>query len=117
MFSDVDVLVPRDRLADVEAALMLAGWASTNPSEYDQHYYRRWMHELPPLQHIRRQTVLDVHHAILPTRHACDRRPRSSSTPPASFRATTDLRPRPGRSGAAQHGASVPQRGMEPWAS
>jgi Uncharacterised nucleotidyltransferase len=65
-FSDVDVLVPRDRLADVEAALMLAGWASTNPSEYDQQYYRRWMHELPPLQHIRRQTVLDVHHAILP---------------------------------------------------
>jgi hypothetical protein len=66
MFSDVDVLVPRDRLADVEAALMLAGWATTNPSEYDQLYYRRWMHELPPLQHVRRQTVLDVHHAILP---------------------------------------------------
>jgi len=65
-FSDVDVLVQRDRLADVEAALMLAGWATTNPSEYDQRYYRRWMHELPPLQHIRRQTVLDVHHAILP---------------------------------------------------
>jgi hypothetical protein len=66
MFADVDVLVPRDRLADAEAALMLAGWATTNPSEYDQQYYRRWMHELPPLQHIRRQTVLDVHHAILP---------------------------------------------------
>jgi hypothetical protein len=65
-FADVDVLVPRDRLADVEPALMLAGWANTNPSEYDQLYYRRWMHELPPLQHIRRQTVLDVHHAILP---------------------------------------------------
>lgn len=66
MFSDVDVLVPRDRLAEVESALMLAGWATTNPSEYDQQYYRRWMHELPPLQHIRRQTILDVHHAILP---------------------------------------------------
>src|SRR5260370_24711376 len=25
------------------------------------------MHELPPLKHISRQTVLDVHHAILPT--------------------------------------------------
>ena len=65
-FSDVDVLVPRDRLAEVESALMLAGWATTNPSAYDQLYYRRWMHELPPLQHVRRQTVLDVHHAILP---------------------------------------------------
>jgi Uncharacterised nucleotidyltransferase len=34
---------------------------------YDQRYYRQWMHELPPLKHISRQTVLDVHHAILPT--------------------------------------------------
>ena len=65
-FSDVDVLVPRDRLAEAEAALMLAGWATTHPSAYDQRYYRRWMHQLPPLQHIRCQTVLDVHHAILP---------------------------------------------------
>ena len=65
-FSDVDVLVPRDRLAEAEAALMLAGWATTHRSAYDQRYYRRWMHQLPPLQHIRRQTVLDVHHAILP---------------------------------------------------
>jgi hypothetical protein len=65
-FTDVDVLVPRDRLAEVEAALMLAGWATTHHSEYDQGYYRTWMHELPPMQHIRRQTVLDVHHAILP---------------------------------------------------
>jgi hypothetical protein len=65
-FTDVDVLVPRDRLAEVEAALMLGGWATMHDSEYDQAYYRRWMHELPPMQHIRRQTVLDVHHAILP---------------------------------------------------
>lgn len=65
-FTDVDILVPRSRLAEVEAALMLAGWATTHHNEYDQRYYRQWMHELPPLQHIRRQTVLDVHHAILP---------------------------------------------------
>ena len=65
-FSDVDVLVPKNRLAEAEAALMLAGWATTHHSDYDQRYYRRWMHELPPLQHIRRQTLLDVHHAILP---------------------------------------------------
>jgi hypothetical protein len=65
-FSDVDMLVPKSRLAEVEAALMLAGWATTHHSDYDQRYYRTWMHELPPLQHIRRQTMLDVHHAILP---------------------------------------------------
>jgi hypothetical protein len=66
MFSDVDILVPKDRLAAVEAALMAHGWATTHHSAYDQRYYRQWMHELPPLRHVQRQTVLDVHHAILP---------------------------------------------------
>jgi hypothetical protein len=66
LFSDVDILVPKGRLPDVENALMLAGWATTHHSAYDQHYYRAWMHELPPLVHIRRQTALDVHHAIVP---------------------------------------------------
>ena len=64
--SDVDILVPRERLADVESALMMAGWVSTNRDAYDQRYYRTWMHELPPLRHMRRGSVLDVHHAILP---------------------------------------------------
>ena len=49
-----------------EAALMLDGWASGHRSAYDQRYYRTWMHELPPMQHIQRGTVLDVHHAIAP---------------------------------------------------
>jgi hypothetical protein len=65
-FSDVDILVPRAKLPDVEAALLLAGWLSTHHSAYDQHYYREWMHELPPLVHIRRQSALDVHHTISP---------------------------------------------------
>jgi hypothetical protein len=66
LFSDVDILVPRAALSRVEGALMLHGWATTHHHPYDQRYYRRWMHELPPLQHAARQTVLDVHHAILP---------------------------------------------------
>jgi hypothetical protein len=66
LFSDIDLMVPKDRLAQVEAALMLAGWATTHHSAYDQRYYREWSHELPPLRHVARQTVLDVHHAILP---------------------------------------------------
>jgi hypothetical protein len=45
---------------------MLQGWATTHHHPYDQRYYRHWMHELPPLQHATRLTVLDVHHAILP---------------------------------------------------
>ncbi|WP_372656749.1 nucleotidyltransferase family protein [Hydrogenophaga sp.] len=66
MVSDLDILVPRDRLADVESALMMGGWVSTNRDAYDQRYYRSWMHELPPLEHMKRGTVLDVHHAIMP---------------------------------------------------
>jgi hypothetical protein len=66
MFSDVDILVPKERLPEVEAALMLHGWAGTHQDAYDQRYYREWMHELPPMEHVRRGNTIDVHHAILP---------------------------------------------------
>lgn len=66
MFSDIDILVPKARLDQVENALMLHGWASTHHDSYDQRYYRQWMHELPPMIHLRRGNVVDVHHAILP---------------------------------------------------
>jgi len=66
VFSDIDILVPFRELAGVEAALLVHGWATTHHDAYDQKYYRTWMHELPPLRHNIRMTVLDVHHAILP---------------------------------------------------
>ena len=66
LFSDVDFLVPKDRLAEVEGALLAGGWVSDKTDPYDQRYYRVWMHELPPLRHLRRQTHIDVHHRILP---------------------------------------------------
>jgi hypothetical protein len=66
LFSDIDVLVPEERLGEAEAALMLAGWAGTHHDAYDQRYYREWMHELPPMRHLRRTSMIDVHHAILP---------------------------------------------------
>jgi hypothetical protein len=66
LFSDIDILVPKRALADVESALMLAGFATTHLHPYDQRYYRRWMHELPPMQHVTRATLLDVHHTIVP---------------------------------------------------
>ena len=67
LFSDVDILVPESAIPEVEAALMLHGWATTHHDPYDQRYYREWMHELPPMLHITRESVLDVHHAIVPT--------------------------------------------------
>lgn len=66
LFSDVDILVPKRAMAEVESALMLNGWQSYDTTAYDQRYYRRWMHEIPPMTHIRRGTTIDVHHAILP---------------------------------------------------
>jgi len=66
MFGDIDVLVPRESLSSVESALMLDGWVSAKTDAYDQRYYRQWMHEIPPMTHIRRGTVIDVHHTILP---------------------------------------------------
>lgn len=66
LFSDIDILVPKAQLGEVEAALMLHGWAGTHQDAYDQRYYREWMHELPPMEHLRRGNVIDVHHAILP---------------------------------------------------
>lgn len=66
LFTDVDIMVPEDTLAAVEAALLAAGWEPTKLDEYDQQYYRRWRHELPPLRHKDRQTIVDVHHAIVP---------------------------------------------------
>jgi len=66
LFSDIDILVPKDSLDQVERALMVHGWASTHHDAYDERYYRTWMHELPPMVHLRRGNAIDVHHAILP---------------------------------------------------
>jgi hypothetical protein len=66
MMTDIDILVPKQSIHETEAALMLTGWVGSHHDAYDQRYYRQWMHEIPPMQHIRRGTVLDVHHNLLP---------------------------------------------------
>ena len=66
LVGDLDILVPRDRLADVEAAVLGAGWEWLKSDAYDDHYYRTWMHELPPLIHRDRDAMIDIHHTILP---------------------------------------------------
>jgi hypothetical protein len=65
MFSDVDILVPKHALPRIESALMLAGFSTTHLHPYDQRYYRKWRHELPPMTHVKRLTTVDVHHTIL----------------------------------------------------
>lgn len=66
LFSDIDILVPKADIARVESALMQAGWMSQHVDAYDQRYYRVWMHEIPPMRHVQRANMIDVHHAILP---------------------------------------------------
>ena len=63
---DVDLLVPRDALDETERLLLAHGWEWAKPDPYDDAYYRRWMHELPPLIHATRNGAVDVHHTILP---------------------------------------------------
>ncbi len=63
---DLDILVPREALPQVERALIDAGWEWVKADAYDDDYYRRWMHELPPLIHRTRDRMIDVHHTILP---------------------------------------------------
>jgi hypothetical protein len=65
-FSDVDILVPKSRLGRCESELMMHGWQGADHDAYNQRYYRHWMHEIPPMRHVRRGTTIDVHHAILP---------------------------------------------------
>ena len=66
IYSDVDIMVPKAALGKVEKALLIHGWSALKLDAYDQRYYRQWMHEIPPLRHRRRLTVIDVHHRILP---------------------------------------------------
>ena len=66
IYNDIDLLVPKPSIEEVERRLMHAGWIGQHMSAYDQRYYREWMHEIPPLEHKNRGTVLDVHHTILP---------------------------------------------------
>jgi hypothetical protein len=65
-FSDIDIMVAKYVIRSVEVSLLVKGWIKTVQDDYDQQYYRQWMHEIPPLRHSQRDTVIDVHHNILP---------------------------------------------------
>src|SRR5439155_24578957 len=66
ILSDIDIMVPADRIEMAEQALLAGGWKGTKLDPYDQNYYRRWSHEIPPLQYPGRWLSVDVHHTICP---------------------------------------------------
>ncbi len=75
-FSDIDILVPKSCVQLAEHGLLFNGWQRSLVDDYDDMYYRKWMHEIPPLKHASRGTVVDIHHNILP--------PTNASVPDAS---------------------------------
>lgn len=66
LFSDIDLMTPKTYLAEVEQYLTYAGWLPLEETEYDEYYYRTWMHQIPPIGHLTRGSILDVHHTITP---------------------------------------------------
>jgi hypothetical protein len=84
---DVDLLIPRNLIDQAELVLYEQGWGSSKMDDYDQRYYRDWMHELPPMRHVNRVTEVDLHHTILP------RTSRLHPDPARLFQAATQLAP------------------------
>ncbi len=87
IFSDIDLMVEKKNIGRAEKQLMINGWVSSNNDAYDQKYYRTWMHEIPPVRHVIRGSVLDVHHNILPD---------TAKNSPNAGLLVTDSRPLPG---------------------
>jgi len=66
LLSDIDLLVDKQDIERVEQCLLGQGWETTQLNDYDQQYYRTWMHEIPALRHQYRFVEVDIHHTILP---------------------------------------------------
>ena len=66
IFGDIDVLVDKAQLPIVEGAMFAAGWLSKPLDDHDSYYYREWIHEIPPMKHLKRGSEVDIHHNILP---------------------------------------------------
>lgn len=66
LFADIDIMVPKGDVECIENALFAAGWICEERDPYNQRYYRQWMHEIPPLRHVHRNTYIDLHHTITP---------------------------------------------------
>jgi hypothetical protein len=64
--NDIDILVPHEKLPQMESLLDSAGWEfEAKLTAYDHRYYREWSHELPPMRHPDNPIELDVHHSLI----------------------------------------------------
>jgi hypothetical protein len=65
LLADVDLLVREADLPSIESLLCEQGWEAKELTLYDERYYRRWAHELPPIVHPERGVEVDLHHNLL----------------------------------------------------
>lgn len=65
-FGDIDLLVDKSQISRIEGTLLLHGWLHDDLDDYDNTYYRQWAHEIPPLKHASRGSVIDLHHNLVP---------------------------------------------------
>ncbi|MEP2652289.1 MAG: nucleotidyltransferase family protein [Paraglaciecola sp.] len=66
VMSDIDILVNKSELQMVEECLKRNDWVEKELDIYDQQYYRKWAHELPPFIHKFKGTTLDIHFTLIP---------------------------------------------------
>jgi len=64
LFADLDLLVAKEDLEQVESSLLKKGWRHYALTDYDERYYREWSHEIPALVHPERGVEVDVHHTL-----------------------------------------------------
>lgn len=66
LISDIDILVHKPQMSELEAFLKTHGWQAVVLEDYDEKYYREWSHELPPYTHLESGVTLDIHHTLIP---------------------------------------------------
>jgi hypothetical protein len=66
LYGDIDVLVKKQDIEKSKQVLLERGWFPQTLNDYDEMYYREWAHEIPPLTHLERGTVIDLHHNLVP---------------------------------------------------
>ncbi|SCX02869.1 Uncharacterised nucleotidyltransferase [Nitrosomonas eutropha] len=64
IFADLDLLVSKEALGQIESMLSKKGWQRHVLTDYDERYYREWSHEIPALVHPERGVEVDVHHTL-----------------------------------------------------
>lgn len=76
-FADVDLLVPRESLPEVEAALRNHGWVHCEERALHVEYFRTWLQEIAPMWHPERMVQVDIHFTIIPPKDRISFDPRT----------------------------------------